>query len=187
MWWWTQKPCLLSLALWGQSLYGKLQCIPLIHFHGEKSIKAFIHLQQLLQDDVFVRPFKQNGQYIPNTPRQDRSVVGVWSFPKAFYCIKLITELSQPPFKNLKAHRVSLLTIWMFDSNKRCEYVVKCSSWHTGFSTRTYKTSSYYWLAGNTVHTDWLQYMTSICIKCFLQEATETSSLEFNSNLSSCC
>lgn len=74
----------LSLALWGQSLYGKLQCIPLIHFHGEKSIKAFIQLQQLLQDDVFVRPFKQNGQYIPNTPRQDQSVVGVWSFPKAF-------------------------------------------------------------------------------------------------------
>lgn len=106
MWWWAQKPCLLSLALWGQSLYGKLQCIPLIHFHGEKSIKASIQLQQLLQDDVFVRPFKQNGQYIPNTPRQDRSVVGVWSFPKAFYCIKLITELSQPPFKNLKAHRV---------------------------------------------------------------------------------
>lgn len=66
------SPLSLSLALWGQSLYGKLQCIPLIHFHGEKSIKAPIQLQQLLQDDVFVRPFKQNGQYIPNTPRQDR-------------------------------------------------------------------------------------------------------------------
>lgn len=66
----------LSLSLSGVSLY--------MVSYGEKSIKAFIQLQQLLQDDVFVRPFKQNGQYIPNTPRQDQSVVGVWSFPKAF-------------------------------------------------------------------------------------------------------
>lgn len=91
------RSLVFSLSLSGVSLYMVSYNVFLWYiFTGKKSTKASIQLQQLLQDDVFFRPFKQNGQCIPNTPRQDQSFVGVWAFPKAFYCIKQMTALSQP-------------------------------------------------------------------------------------------